>query len=240
MLPPMWAKSTKPLANCNHYTSMLVELLPANVPLPPGHARSEGIHLSRIIRSIAVESGILNPAWVEDLSLIEVQGGQEEWWNKLDMASQLRMSIGLAWEQWYIPLLGNVVWQPGEMQVDGIYMTHDGESIDAILTPKGEEYHLCLHEVKATYKSTKTVGDLSTQWMWTAQTKGYCKGLNTLVAYVHVLFICGDYKYPITPQLRVYRVTFTQAEIDDNWDLMKSQIQHSRQQEAEDTMRDTL
>lgn len=206
-----------------------------------GAPRSEGVHLSRIIRNIAVENGVLKKEWVEDLSLVEAGGdAAETWWNNLDDASRLRMSIGLAWEEWYVTQLGNVVFHPGEMQVDGIYMTHDGESLDTIMTPKGPNLHLCLHEVKATYKSTKTVGNLETQWLWLAQTKGYCKGLNTNIAYLHTLFLCGDYKYPITPQLKVWQIIYTDAEIEDNWDLCVSYMRHQQAQENEDLMRDTI
>lgn len=220
---------------------MLVELVASPLLMPLGPPRSEGVHLSKIIRNMAVENGVLKPEWVEDFSLIEAKTDQEEWWDNLDEPSRLRMSIGLAWEQWYLPQLGNVVHQPGEMCLQGIYMTHDGESLDMILTPKGQRLKLFLHEVKATYKSTKTVGDdLATQWLWLAQTKGYCKGLNILVAYLHVLFLCGDYKYPIKPQKKVFKITYTQLEIDDNWEMILSYLHHSQLMEAEAAMKDTV
>lgn len=186
------------------------------------------MHLSKIIKAIAVESKILDPDYAGDLSLEEIGGQHEGWWSSLDPSVQLKMSIGLAWEDWYVPQLETVAYHPGEMEVEGIYMTHDGESIDVIW---GDG--LTLHEVKATYKSTKTVGNLDSQWMWIAQLKGYCKGLRTLVAYIHVLFLCGDYKYPITPQLKCWRVEFTQAEIDENWELMSGYVKHRQQSERE-------
>lgn len=217
---------------------MQITLIPSTIAMPNGGApRSEGVHLSRIIRSMAVKNGTLKKEWVEDLSLVEVGGRQQDWWDGLDAGSQLRMSIGLAWEEWYVHQLGNVAFHPGEMELDGIYMTHDGESLDMIA---GDQLHLCCHEVKATYKSTKTVGDLGGQWLWLAQTKGYCKGLKTLTAYVHVLFLCGDYLYPITPQLKVWQITYTQAEIDDHWEMMVSYMHHQLRMEREDTMRDTI
>lgn len=208
-----------------------------DLALPLGRApRSHGVHLSRIIRGIALETGVLKPEWADDLGLIEMPGEQEAWWAGLDQASRLRMCIGLAWEDWYIPRMegGSVVDHPGEMQVQGVYMTHDGESIDTILTTRGQWPVLALHEVKATYKSTKTVGDMTGQWMWLSQCKGYCKGLETLRAYLHVLFLCGDYKYPITPQLRRWQIDFTQAEIDENWELMQDYLAHQLALEREE------
>lgn len=229
---------------------MKTELVSPVLAVPHSrHPRSPGVHVSSIIRRIAIQNGALKKEWIDDLDLVDAS--QEDWWASLSPASQLRIAIGLAWEEWYIPQLQTVSDHPGEMQVDGIYMTHDGESLDTLVTERpiiinsawgaGEpsRHVLALHEVKGTYKSTKTVGSLDTQWMWLAQTKAYCKGLNTLIAYLHVLFLCGDYKYPIEPQLKVWRITYTQLEIDDNWELMVGSMHHHRQQEREDLMRDT-
>lgn len=209
---------------------MITSLVSVSLPPQSGHGRSEGLHLSKIIRAIAVESKILDAAYAEDLSLVEVSGRQEEWWANLPESTRLKMSMGLAWEDWYVPQLQTVAYHPGEMEVEGVYMTHDGESLDVVWS-QGDH---CLHEVKLTYKSTKTVGDLETQWMWVSQCKGYCKGLNTLVAYLHVLFVCGNYKFPINPQLKVWRIEFTQEEIDDNWELMTDYVRHRQVMDRED------
>lgn len=208
---------------------MITQLIPVQIPAQTGHGRSEGVHLSKIIRAIAVESKILDAAFVEDVSLVEVGGRQESWWASLPEDVRLKMSMGLAWEDWYVPTLGTVAYHPGEMEVEGIYMTHDGESLDVVWNAG----NLALHEVKLTYKSTNTVANLETQWMWLAQCKGYCKGLNVRVAYLHVLFVCGNYKYPIKPQLKVWRIEFTQEEIDDNWELLVDYVRHRQLLERE-------
>jgi hypothetical protein len=77
-----------------------------------------------------------------------------------------------------------------------------------------------VHEVKATYKSTKTVGDLSSQWMWLAQMKAYCIAKGTRFAVMHCWFLCGDYSYPIRPRREVWEIEFTQEELDSNWTLL--------------------
>lgn len=208
---------------------MHIEPLVADICLPQNRSpRSAGVHVSSIIRNMAVERGILDIGITEDLSLVEAN--QEEWWNNLNPVDRLRMSIGRAWEDWYVPQLGHVVPWPGEMHLDGIYMTHDGESLDMVLSGG---YELACHEVKATYKSTKTVGDLRSQWMWLTQTKAYCKGLGTTIAYVHVLFLCGDYHFPIQPMLRCWRIDFSQLEIDASWEMLVGYAKHYRMQENE-------
>lgn len=207
--------ATPPPFKCNHYMTAIE--IPIDLKLPKSLTpRSEGIHVSAIIRCIATEQGILKPEWAEDLSLSDVR-------EITDPVAVLRINIGLAWEAHYIPLVGNIVDHPGEMQLDGIFLTHDGESVDVIITQNRERSPIVhfVDEVKATYKSTKTVGDLSTQWMWMAQCKAYCKALGTRFARMHVLFLCGDYSYPIKPMLKVWQVEFTQEEVDMNWDLLR-------------------
>lgn len=200
--------------------------IPVSLHLPkPLAPRSEGIHVSAIIRCIATEQGILKPEWAEDLSLSDVR-------EITDPVAVLRINIGLAWEAHYIPLVGSIVDHPGEMVLDGIYMTHDGESVDVVLHQPGKVVLFC-DEVKATYKSTRTVGNLSSQWMWMAQCKAYCKGLGTRFARMHVLFLCGDYSYPITPLLKVWQIEFTQEEIDMNWDLLRDYRDYRLAKEAE-------
>lgn len=199
---------------------MIVTPKPAELSLPESlEPRSSGVHVSSIIREIAITQGILKYGTVDaDSKLLDKQ-------EITDPTAILRIAIGLSWEEWYIPrILGpqGVVDHPGEMSQDGIYMTHDGESLDVIITPKGSKGRGRIHEIKATYKSTNTVGeDLRTQWMWLCQVMAYCKGSGTRFATIHVLFLCGDYRMPITPQLKIWDIEFSQKEIDDNWTLIK-------------------
>lgn len=196
---------------------MITKEISVTLHLPDSKTpRSPGTHVSNIIRCIATESGILKPEWAEELSLTDIR-------EITDPVAILRINIGLAWESHYIPMLPDVVDHPGEMELDGIYLTHDGESVSVIITLSDSKREMVLvcHEVKATYKSTKTVGDLSTQWMWMAQLKAYCKSMSTRHGMLHCLFLCGDYTYPIKPMLKCWQVEFEQEEIDSNWNLMR-------------------
>lgn len=205
---------------------------PVNLALPDSPMlRSKGVHVSGIIRCIATEMGILKQEWVEELSLVDVR-------QIIDPVALLRISIGLAWEDYYIRrVLCNegVIDHPGEAKVEGVYMTADGESLDVIITPEDPEgtSQIIIHEVKATYKSTRTVGELEDQWMWVTQVKAYCKGAGTRFAKVHVLFLCGDYKMPLQPQLKCWLVEFTQEEIDEGWELLKEYKEYRLAKESE-------
>lgn len=224
---------------------MRVQLVEVATPVPSSeHERTPGVHISSVIRNIAFDNKILKPEYVEDFALVEVTGHSDVWWGRLSPDVKLKISMGLAWEGWYMPNLKGVDHQPGEMVLNGVYMTPDGESIDFVYAPMEDfggrkvydqptKYELALHECKLTYKSTKTVGDLATQWLWLAQLKGYCKGMGTTVAFLHVLFVCGDYGFPIRPLLKVWRVVFTELELNDNWDTMTTYIKSRQEREEE-------
>lgn len=196
--------------------------------IPNSHDRSPGLHVSSIIRCIAMEEGLLTAETKEDFSLADVR-------NITDPLSMLRINIGLAWEAHYIPnVLGpelGVLDHPGEMQIEGVYMTHDGESVSSIVRDGREGLEQVIHEVKATYKSCRGPMnggkfDIRNQWMWLSQTKAYCKALKAVVAELHVLFIAGDYTYPIRPQLKRYRISYTAEEIESNWRLLKDYAEY--------------
>lgn len=181
--------------------------------------RSKGVHVSEIIRCIAIEMGYLSTEIIEELTLLTKKD-----MSKLDIISQLRIHMGFAWDAYYIPLIPGVTVHPGEIKRDDIFMTMDGLEQSVIITGDGpikrRKPVKKVHEVKLTYKSTKTVGDFTEQFMWLGQIKSYCKGAGTTSATSHVLFVCGDYIFPIRPQLIKYHLEFTQKEIDNNWSLM--------------------
>jgi hypothetical protein len=215
---------------------------------PPtgGDPRSEGIHISKVIKAIAAESRILKPEYVESLDLVEVSGASALWWKNLSVENQIRIAIGLAWDEWYLPNLGTIVPHPGEMQIDGLFMTPDGESLDIVRVGLDVSHQLAIHEVKATYKSVNTVGDLSGEWMWLTQMKCYCKGAGTNIGYLHPLHLCGDYSRPITPQIGpvkgqmcCHRLEFSDEEIEDTWDLVTGYVRHRQRLDYEQAMQDT-
>jgi hypothetical protein len=214
---------------------MIVRSTPVELVIPPPRKpRSPGVHLSSIIRCIATESGVLKPEWAEELSLVDRR-------TITDPVAITRICMGLAWEEFYIESqLPQVIDHPGEMLVDGVYMTHDGEELTTLILDARLRYAVKLHEVKCTFKSIKTVsgpnwdywerniydsadspiGPLSGQWMWVSQCKGYAKAAGTRLVDLHVLYVCWDYMFPIRPKAYRYSIEFTDKELDDNWALM--------------------
>src|SRR5216110_60953 len=101
---------------------MITSQIPVTLNLPQGgEPRSQGIHCSSVIRCIASETGILKPEYVESLDLVDLD--QAGWWERLSPPVQLKISMGMAWDQYYLPSLGTVTPHPGELEVDGIFMS---------------------------------------------------------------------------------------------------------------------
>lgn len=169
--------------------------------------RSGGIHVTDIIKKIALSSGILLPQEEEELD-----------WE--------RMALGCAWEEWIVKHHPDIIHQPGEIVVDGIAMTPDGIS----LTSAGPE----VHEIKVTWESArKKPGDSGLWWMRLAQGKAYCRGVDRLrldkvkcrVVNYHVYHVNGEYNFLRNIQdkekrNRVYTVTFSDKEVESNWTMM--------------------
>ena len=177
-------------------------------------SRGKGVHASGIIRAIAIEMGILKSDHAEEPSLADQRVIDDE-------VAIIRMSIGLAWEEFYIGKVLSelgVVKHPGEMSLDNVSMNPDGESVEK-WQRHGKTVHI-IHEVKATYKSVNTVGDLTKEWLWLTQLKCYCKAAKTNYGRLHALFLCGDYRFPIRPVPKVWDIEFSKKELDDNWALM--------------------
>ena len=127
----------------------------------------------------------------------------------------LCMAVGMAWEEWMVGLWPEMIWQPGEMCKDGVYMTPDGKSklpIDGVK-------RRVIEECKATWMSRRTHGvDITqeTKFMW--QLAGNCNGDKCNHARLHVLWVCGDYKSgPPIPSYCTYLLEFSDQELEKFW-----------------------
>lgn len=166
-----------------------------------GQDRSEGLHQSDIIKDLcrAMDpdrfGGGGTPETPEDLP-----------WDKF--------TVGFMWEQVLskgFAELARVDMHPGEVTLDGVAMSPDGVNKELD----------CLEEYKATYMSSRDC-DIGHDkfWHWRVQAMGYCKAMGFQQCIFRVLFICGDYTYPIGPQIKSWICHWEQEEIDQNWTML--------------------
>lgn len=158
--------------------------------------RTPGIHLSGVLSAVAIEIGVLKPGepWEEDMPL--------------------RMVAGHMWEEFAASLYPDMVWQPGEVCQDDVWMTPDGLVSDLLPQCDG------LREFKATWKKVKSgQAELFAEWYWMKQGQGYCKGYGVRHVEWNVFFVNGDYRNS-GPIYKKYLVEFSQREIDQTWQMV--------------------
>lgn len=180
-----------------------------------GEGRSEGIHLSQIIR------------WARE----KLEGPIQQTGNEHFMTMGFLLEVIL--ERGF-KLFGSMmrkdrskIVRPGEFELDGIYMTPDGLGIS-------EE--AVIEEYKATYKSLARLtgtnpdkGDCAGDvlcwlkrfhWWWLVQIMAYCWAVGTEKARLIVWFANGDYSHKPPfggPQVIVVELEFTLEELQANW-----------------------
>jgi hypothetical protein len=182
--------------------------------------RTSGVHLSGILRKMAVKYGKLPAEYANnDIGALIRE-------TPIDMAGGIsplcRLAFGMAWEDWikrFVELFWvGFVHQPGEFERDGILGTPDGLSSE----PDGS---IAVHEFKFTWKSMakKSVAE---EWLWLAQVAGYAALVSHLLggvpitkAYLHVAYANGDYKRDADsgPKYAVYAIEMTQEEVEMAW-----------------------
>jgi len=178
--------------------------------------RSTGIHLSGILRALQIEAGLLkvreDGKWVGDT--------EDD-----DEVFPLRMAMGMAWEAWVAARYDSMIWQPGEIETDGIFGTPDGlthlQDVPEIEMTEAEEREgqILVEEFKLTWMSYRERIQDVTKWIW--QGMGYCKMWRTTYCRFNILYVNGNYKNrPFTPMYMRYLVEFTPLEIERFWKMV--------------------
>ena len=204
--------------------------------------RTPGVHVSQVIRPIAVAMGVFDDGDDEYASLEDRIRLQSPSQAAAD-SKLLRISCGLAWEEWYghmletCPLYPGFVYHPGEYEAPATVRADVRDatspaSFSMLGTPDGISESqlpacpLSVHEIKYTYKSDKH--EPTHYWHHICQLSTYCHllsvacGFPVLDAYLHMIHVRGNYR-DIFPTLRVYRITFTAAEIAANWLMLSTE-----------------
>jgi len=175
----------------------------------PTHKRSAGLHLTDILRQIAIQTGMLTDEEQADLM-------------------PLRMFLGMAWEQMCVRLYPEIWWQPGEVERDGVVGSPDGYSCTFQTDDDNEGV---IEEWKYTAKSMRIKGgsagshkDVTTETLWMWQVMGYCAmhPCRPTLARMHVCWTNGDYTYPLTPRYIRYLVRLEESEIENVWKMVVS------------------
>lgn len=152
--------------------------------------RSEGIHLSGVLRYIALEGGLMRRA-AEQIEEDELP---------------TRMALGIAWEEFGASLIPAMYWQPGEVYDSGVYMNCDGITA-------GPDWEIVIEEFKLTWRKARVAAEvLSDEWYWMQQGRGYCLGYSATEVRYHVLYVNGDYRGS-GPLYRTYRIRFDESEL---------------------------
>lgn len=157
--------------------------------------RSEGVHLTDVIRDLMVTAQMQRTAsgsfWLQ---------------GDLEMAGE----VGFMWEEVLSRALKDrLPCRIGEVELDGITMSPDGiEVVD------GESI---LSEYKVAWASSRKEPTENFKWM--AQVKGYCKALGMSKVKMYILYLNGDWKPP-KPQYKCFLISFSQLEIDEGWEMI--------------------
>ena len=168
-------------------------------------ARSSGVHMSGILRHIALR-----------MNMFKEEDRQDEF--------PLRMLLKMGFEEQAARLYENVWWQPGE------YALFENEDIPVYGWPDGLEEdgdEWILHEFKYTGKSMRGREDIRGEWLWMQQVMAYvnmlrARGLKSNKGMFHICWKYGDYKYPLTERYVRYLVEFEEKELEGNLKMLRA------------------
>lgn len=196
--------------------------------LPRDGSRSKGLHLSDILRDLALTSGVLASKYDTPIT----EEGSEV------------IQIGLAWEDYLSRYQHQQVeYHPGELHYEGISMSPDGISVESVedLTEVVVDEAWILWEYKCTRKSSRDFKDMLRlrskkvlMWLW--QIQAYRHAMNKTavprgsacgVARLGVMFLNGNYSKDFDdqeskPTYKLFRLEFTDEELESNWAMIMS------------------
>jgi len=198
----------------------------AELTIPRDGNRSKGLHLSEIIRDYALVTKVLG----------------EEYDTTIEESNTLVLVwLGLAFENMLAAYQHpEIHFHPGEVVHKGIAMSPDGLSFASV------DVGWMLHEFKLTLKSSRGFRESLRMrarkvlmYLW--QIMCYRYALNCylvkmgekpcLEAMLHVMFLRGNYgefgDKESLPTYKIFRLVFTQEELDENWALFEEHARSS-------------
>jgi len=189
---------------------------------PFGEGRHPGRHISQILKRMKIAAG-------ENVSAIP---GEQDF---------LRPAVGFMWEYALELVAGGMTLEDAtEMAMKRVVLKQRQHIVKQLRlelesthgTPDAldpgwtliNDTDACLESYKATWRSCRKAqtmeGFADNFWAWQMQEKAYCKMAGLLKCRWIVLWVCGDYSRPIGPRTEQCMFTWTQQELDDNWNAL--------------------
>ncbi len=112
-------------------------------------------------------------------------------------------------------------YRPGEITLDGVIVSPDGVSY-------GDGGWLVVEEYKCT--ACSSAHPITDNWKWMMQVKGYCKAVRAFKCIFRILYHVDILRHPETAY-GVFLLTFTQGELDENWEAVVNHAKVMRERE---------
>lgn len=175
------------------------ELVETEMPdLLPMQGRSEGYHLSDIIKSICIERKIYDPSTSPCMAQMQLGCALED--------AVIRRLVAQSPDRYIVP---------GEICKDGVYMTPDCFDLER---PAVIECKLPFISARHDIMSDKL-------WRYRAQVMGYCHGLEVATGELHCAFVRGDYTDNVPVAWRVWRKEFSGRTLRENWSFLMKHLE---------------
>ncbi len=150
----------------------------------PTYTRSKGLHVTDILRKIALKTGQLKQSELDD------------------EFAPLRVFLGMAWEQMCVRLYPETRWQPGELKWDGISGSPDGYCLNTAENTI-EEFKFTAKSSRQPGQSSDTIRDVTKDWLWRNQILCYmalfqrCFEESCDLVRWHICYARGNYDYGV-------------------------------------------
>lgn len=165
----------------------------------PNVPRSPGVHVQAINKALGVAAGKLDSD--EDSPFEKFS----------ETCYPLMPALGVAWEEFRASTYSEseLLWQPFELERDGIFGTPDGLWI--------AEPETAIWEAKLTSKKITSIADC---YMYLKQGLAYCAMSGQTRVLFEVCWFAGNYNRPLIPLATASLVEFEEREIEAWWKVI--------------------
>ncbi len=159
------------------------------------------MHVGAVIRALGIAAGKMSDSDDDDFPFERLTDTVYPW----------MLALGCGWEELRASHYGldELIWQPGELERDGLYGTPDGL---LMYTPERN------WEAKRT---TKKIQPVAGCWNYIKQGLCYSAMNGVRQCQYDVLWVLGDYQRPYQPQATETVVEFSEGEIESWWSIVK-------------------